>query len=95
MSRCEAILESGEACNSNLRMTKVRVEDPNNRFSKTLHMCQKCSDRIYGPMDALLRTWINKKDVDWDLKTSEISKIRYKNCWHCAFPRFTLYDILH
>lgn len=84
MPRCEAILEeTNDICNSNSSLNKVRVEDPNNRFSKTISICQKCSDRIYGPLDALLQHWIKNKNVDWEIKKAEISKIRWKTCRHC------------
>lgn len=87
MPRCEAILETtNQVCNSNAKLNKVRVEDPNQKYSKTIFVCQKCSDRIYGPMDALLQHWMNKKDVDWEIKKSEITKIRWKNCRHCLHP---------
>ena len=84
MPRCEAILEgTTQTCGSSTKLNKVRVEDPNNRYSKTLFVCQKCSDRIYGPMDALLQHWINNKNVDWEIKKSEINKLRWKSCRHC------------
>lgn len=87
MPRCEAILETtNQVCNSNSKLNKVRVEDPNGRYSKTLFVCQKCSDRIYGPMDALLQHWMNKRDVDWEIKKAEITKTRWKNCRHCLHP---------
>lgn len=84
MPRCSAILEgTGQVCNSNAKLNKVRVEDPNERYSKTMFLCQKCSDRIYGPMDALLQHWMANKNVDWEIKKAEITKIRWRSCRHC------------
>lgn len=84
MPRCEAILETtNDVCNSNLKLNKVLIVDPNGKYSKTIYICQKCSDRIYGPMDALLQHWMNKRDVDWEIKKTEITNIRWRNCRHC------------